>query len=78
MQNTKVHSFVANTLQNDVSLNSAPKGVVEISLPRKVQRIPSSWKKEAISVNDTKIILLEFSAEIKEIVIDDADTSIIF
>lgn len=78
MHNTKVHSFVSNALRNGVSVNSEPRGEVEISLPRKVQRIPSSWKKEAISVDGTNIVLLEFSAECNEIFIVDADTSINF
>lgn len=78
IQHPKVHAFVANALENGVSSHSIPKGEIIVDLPQKVQRIPSSWKKEAMTVNGTQIILLEFSAYQKSLIIDDADTSITF
>lgn len=78
MQHPKVNAFVANTLENGISYNSSPTGEIAIQLPSKVQRNPGTWKKEALTMNETKIILLEFSAQPKEIIIEDADTSIVF
>lgn len=78
IQHPKVHAFVLNALDCGVTSKSNPPAEIIIDLPQKVQRVPSSWKKEAIVSGDTNIVLLEFSAYQKSLVIDDADTSINF
>lgn len=78
IQHPKVHSFVARALESGVTGKSAPQGEIIIDLPQKVQRNSSTWKKETISMDETKIILLEFSAIEKSIITDDADMSLNF
>lgn len=78
IQHPKVHSFVSNALQSGVTDNSNPQAEIIVDLPQKVQRNTTSLKKEAININDTKIILLELSAYQKSLIFDNADTSINF
>lgn len=78
MNHPKVHAFVANCLDNGVSQNSMPKGQIVIELPEKIQRLPSSYKTEAVCVGGTYIIQVTFSAEPRAVVIETADRSIVF
>lgn len=78
IQDPKVHCFVANALQSGVTGNSNPQGEIIIDLPQRVQRHTSTWKKEGFLVNQASILMLEFSAYEKDLVIDDADTSVKF
>lgn len=78
MNHPKVHAFVANALDNGVNKFSNPKGQVLIELPQKVQRVPNTYRIEAMSVGDTNIILIELSAYHKAAVIEETNNAIVF
>lgn len=54
------------------------KGSVVISLPVRVQRELGSFKKYGVKSDDTKVVMIEFKAFQKKLVVDDANTSITF
>lgn len=78
IEHPKVHAFISHLLDSSITEKSSPQGEINIDLPLRVKRDTGSFAKEAIKVNDTKIIYLEFMAYQKTVVIHDADTSINF
>lgn len=78
MNHPKVHSFVANALDNGVNKLSNPKGEIVIELPQKVQRIPNTYRIEALRVGDTNVVMIELSAYHKPAVIEEANNAIVF
>lgn len=78
MSHQKVHSFVSHLNDSGVTQKSSLKSTITINLPERVQRENDSWTMEKVVVSDTKIIILEFSAFQKSLIIEDADTSLDF
>lgn len=78
LSHPKVHAFVSHLLESGVTENSTLYAERNIELPRKIQRENDSWSMEKVVVDDTKMILLEFSAFQKNLIINDADTSLDF
>lgn len=78
MGHPKIHAFVSHLLESGVTEKSTLQADITINLPRQVQRENDSWRLEKVSVDDTKMILLEFSAYQKSLIIKDADTSLDF
>ncbi|XP_037034252.1 uncharacterized protein LOC119076386 [Bradysia coprophila] len=78
MNHPKVHSFVSYLNECGVTEKSSLQGDSIIDLPKKIQRENDSWTMEKVLVSDTKMILLEFSAFQKSLMINDADTSLDF
>lgn len=74
----KLHAFMSHMLDPGVTDKSSPMAEMIINLPKKVQRTTTSWKKEAITVDGTNIILLEFTAYQNELFIEEAATTIEF
>lgn len=74
----KVHAFASRVLDCEFSEVSKPKGSMVVPLPIKVQRENGTWTKEGFKIEESNIILLEFKAYQKKLIIDDADTSITF
>lgn len=78
MNHPKVHSFISHLNDSGVTQKSTLKSTITINLPERVQRENDSWSMEKVVVSDTKIIILEFSAFQKSLIIKDADTSLDF
>lgn len=78
LNHPKVHALTLRLLECEITEKSRPKGCITVALPKEVQREIGTWKKCAITSNDTKIIMLEFKAYQKNRIINDADTSIVF
>lgn len=74
----KIHSFVSHLHSSGATAKSKFQSTVTIQLPKKVQREIDSWIREKVIVNDTKIVILTFSAFQKSLIINDADTSLDF
>lgn len=77
-EHPKVHAFVSNWVTAGITENSQPKGKITINLPCKVKREIGSWVKKAMTVNNTNLIMLEFTAYQKALLVNDADTSLNF
>lgn len=77
-EHPKVHGFVSNMIELGVTENSKPRGKMIIKLPCQVKREIGSWKKQAVNVEETKMILLEFTAYQKSLLVNDMDTSLTF
>lgn len=78
MSHPKVHSFVSHLNNSGVTENSTLEGEININLPKKILRENDSWTMEKVVVSGTQMILLEFSAFQKSLIINDADTSLDF
>lgn len=74
----KIYSFMSHLNKSGVTEKSTLHSNITINLPQKVQRENGSWSMEKVLVSDTKMILLEFSAYQKTLIINDADTSLDF
>lgn len=74
----KIHSFISHLNKSGVTEKSTLHSNITINLPQKVQRENDSWSMEKVLVSDTKMILLEFSAYQKTLILNDADTSLDF
>lgn len=77
-EHPKIHAFLSNWLESGVTENSQPAGKMTIFLPCKVKREIGSWQKKAMTVNETKVIMLEFTAYQNALLVNDADTSLNF
>lgn len=78
MSHPKVHSFISHLHDSGVTENSKLSAEIAINFPKKVQRENSTWSAEKVVVSDTKMIILEFSAYQKSLIINDTDTSLDF
>lgn len=78
MSHPKVHSFVSHLHDSGVTEMSSLKSNITINLPKKVQRESDSWTMEKVLVSNEKMIILEFCAFQKSLIINDADTSLDF
>lgn len=78
LSHPKVHAFVSHLLDSGVTENSTLHGDITVDLPRQIQRENDSWSMEKVVIDDTKMIILEFSAYQKSLIINDADTSLDF
>lgn len=74
----KIQAFASRVVECEFSEVSRPKGNMVVPLPIKVQREVGTWTKEGFKLDDCNIILLEFKAYQKKLIIEDADTSINF
>lgn len=78
MDHPKIHAFTSHLLELGITEKSNPKGKIIIDLPTQVQREVGTWSKSGLTINETKIVVLEFKAFTKTRIIDDADTTIRF
>ncbi len=69
---------VSHLLQSGVTEKSSLYSEINVELPMKIQRENDTWSIEKVVVDDTKMILLEFSAFQKTLIINDADRSLDF
>lgn len=76
--NPKVHSFISHLHNSGVTEKSMICSEVIVTLPQKIQSEEDSWNMEKVIVSDTKMIILEFSAFQKSLLINDADISLDF
>lgn len=74
----KVLAFTSQMLRDGYTENSLPSGNITIELPCQVKREINSFKYEALTVDGTNIVLLEFTVYKKSLFVDDADTTLNF
>lgn len=75
----KIHTLSTQLLAEGISEKSIPRGKMIVSLPIKVQREVGSWTKKAVTKPDgTRIVLLQFKGYQENLIINDADTRLIF
>lgn len=74
----KIHAFTSRLLECELTKNSLPQATITIDLPTKVLRENGTWSKSGVKCGDSRIALLEFQAFQKNVVIENADTSITF
>lgn len=77
-EHPKIQAFVSHMINSGITEKSLPQAMMTIQLPCKVKRQIGSCTKNALSINETKLIMLEFTAYQKALLVDDADTSLNF
>jgi hypothetical protein len=75
----KVHSLKSALLEQAITENTFPTGLIKVKLPIKVQKEVGTWTKEAIKANDgTRVVVVEFKGFQQQQIIKEADTTISF
>lgn len=78
LQHPKVHSFVSNLMDFGITANSSPITQTTITLPCKVKRELGSYERKAIKVDGTNVLMMQFTAYQKSLLVDEADDSLNF
>lgn len=78
MTHPQIHSLSSHLIKQGFSSKSRPHGSIVMDLPVKVQREVGTWSYEGVIINGADIVLCEFKAFQKKLIIDDADTSVVF
>lgn len=75
----ELHAMTKQLMERGITEKSIPRGKITVTLPMPVQREVGTWTKKAIStVDGTKIVLLKFKGYQPGIIVENADTTIVF